>query len=420
MRHLRSGGIAVQLQILNLLESACKGSPVTSRAAASAGAIPVLVRLLRSSSPRIQAVSAGAIYAMMQSAAELRSAIVAAGAVAPLVALLQSSHDGVKIAAACALDMLCIQSTEGTQEAAAAGGVPAAVQLLCSGREQARIPALCLLASFLRQHSNEVCPAIEAAPRAVPRLVRLLDPARQRGKDVQACAASILAVAHGSRQLALACIKAGALPRLAELTRAPDEDLHRKSMAALRSLASKCPAEVAAGSGIVPALVRVAGSSVDAGTLKYAALSFRYLAIGSPQGTQAITEAGGADALLQRQKHTDSGVREHAATAWAQLYVAAELQGAEEVLAAVEAAVGSAERVRSQPRVCAAEGCVATKGLKLCARCGTVRYCRWAHGLFLEDVCLLVHVRVGGCGSGLQGQADGLPPFSRVHDAFQP
>ncbi|KAL4421199.1 hypothetical protein ABPG77_010074 [Micractinium sp. CCAP 211/92] len=270
VRHLRSGNIAVQLQILNSLESACKGSPVTSRAAAAAGAIPVLVRLLRSSSPRIQAVAAGAIYAMMQSAAELRSAIVAAGAVAPLVALLQSSHDGVKIAAACALDMLCIQSTEGTQEAAAAGGVPAAVQLL---------------------------------------------------------------------------------------------------------LASKCPAEVAAGSGIVPALVRVAGSSVDAGTLKYAALSFIYLAIGSPQGSQAIIEAGGADALLLLQKHTDSGVRGHAATAWAQLYVAAELQGAEEVLAAVEAAVGSAERVRSQPCVCAAEGCVATKGLKLCARCGTVRYC---------------------------------------------
>ncbi|KAL4421200.1 hypothetical protein ABPG77_010075 [Micractinium sp. CCAP 211/92] len=182
-------------------------------------------------------------------------------------------------------------------------------------------------------------------------------------------------MALGSRQLALACIEAGALPRLAERARAVDEASHSRSVAALRSLALTCSEETAACQSVIPALVHVAGSNADASTLIDAAQGLRCLDGASPQRNQAIMQASGADALQLLQKHTDPGVREHAARALAQLRMTAQLQAAALTCMAAAAAACSAECVTSQHRVCAAEGCVATKGLKLCARCGTVRYC---------------------------------------------
>ncbi|KAL4421202.1 hypothetical protein ABPG77_010077 [Micractinium sp. CCAP 211/92] len=62
VRRLRSGSLARKLQALYTLVAVCKGNPEVSRAAAAAGAIPVLVQLLRSSQWAVQALVAGAIH----------------------------------------------------------------------------------------------------------------------------------------------------------------------------------------------------------------------------------------------------------------------------------------------------------------------------------------------------------------------
>ncbi|KAL4421203.1 hypothetical protein ABPG77_010078 [Micractinium sp. CCAP 211/92] len=287
VRRLRSGNIALQIQALNTLEAVCKGSPVTSRAAASAGAIPVLVRLLRSSPSVIQATAVVSLTTLLESASELPAAVLAAGALPLLVALMRSST---------------------------------------------------------------------------------LD----------------------SRQLALACIEAGALPHLAELAQASDTESRRNAAGALFSLASHYPAEVAAAPGVIPALVHVAGSNVDTGTLIHVVQGIRGLAAGSPQRSQAIVDAGGGAALLLLQSHADSGTREYAAMVLTEVRATAELRAAADVRAPADVAAGSPSRKPGR-RVCAAEGCVATSGLKLCARCGTVRYCspdcQRAHWPSHRDAC---------------------------------
>ena len=77
VRRLPSSSCEQQLQALSTLTAACIGRPeTTSRAAAAAGAIPVLVRLLRSSSAQVQAAAANAIEVVGESAAELRPAML--------------------------------------------------------------------------------------------------------------------------------------------------------------------------------------------------------------------------------------------------------------------------------------------------------------------------------------------------------
>lgn len=369
VRRLRSSDFEQQLQALDSLNAACRGGPEACQAAAAAGAIPLVVRLLRSRKPAVQATAACALHKMGECAEELLPEMRAAGALPALVALLRSSSDPAQTLAACALSTLCYRNVEATQAAAAAGGIPAAVQMLCSGSKEAVAAALGLLSSFSTRHSEEVSAAVGANARAIPRLVRLLDPARQRTAKVVSSAVSTLSVsALWSKELALACIEAGALPRLAQLAGAADEVFNPGS--ALFSLAKQCPAETAAEPSTIPALVHIMESSRGAPALIQAAQGLYCLAAGSPQRSQAITEAGGSTALVRLQYHANPEVRAHAGRALAELQAAAELH------AAARADPAGAARMSSSRRVCAAEGCVATRGLKRCARCSAVRYCR--------------------------------------------
>ncbi len=140
-------------------------------------------------------------------------AVPPAGGMDNLVRRLRSGNIALQIQALNTLEAVCKGSpvTEATRIVAAAGGVPAAVRLLCSRNKEALIPAVSLLSYLSLWHRDEVRAAIEAAPRAVPRLARLLAPGRLRGEEPQAgAAAAILAAAAlDSRQLALACIEAG-------------------------------------------------------------------------------------------------------------------------------------------------------------------------------------------------------------------
>lgn len=363
VRRLRSGGVAQQLQALNALQTACKGKPEACRAAAAEGAIPLVVRLLNSSVATVAAAAAAVLLDMGGTALELRQAMLAAGTLPALVPMFGSNSEEAQASAANALMMLCHNDAEVTRAAAAAGGIPAAVQLLCSGNKTALYPSVGLLSYFSKQQSNEVGAALDADARAIPMLVRLLDPARQRDKELQTGAAGTLAATvKGSRQVALACIEAGALPRLTQLAQAAHQGLRDNSMVALCTLAAECPAEVAAERGAIPAMMQIMGSDANAGMMIQAVQSLSSAAAGSPQRSQgqAITEAGGIEALQYLRNHTSPEVREHAGRALARLGPAA----------------AGTERVAPARRVCAAEGCVATRGLKRCARCGTVRYCR--------------------------------------------
>ncbi len=300
VRRLRSGSFALQLQASHTLGAVCKGRPETSRAAAAAGAIPVLVRLLHSSPSTVQASAANALTEMAESAAELSSAMLTAGAVPALLALLRSSSDTGPVFAANGLGVLCSQDADARGAVAAAGGITAAVQLLSSSDAGALAPAACVLALFIDRHREELGEAIAAAPRAIPRLVRLLDPAGQHGLELQGFAAVVLGIAGvSSKQLALACVEAGALPLLAELAQATDRELQGIAAIGLCSLVSQCPKEAAACRGILPALVHCFGTNGNAGALLHAAQSLGCLVAGSPQSSQAIIQASfGATRLL--------------------------------------------------------------------------------------------------------------------------
>ena len=73
------------------------GRPGDNKAAISkAGATPLLVALLQSSSHKVQEAAAGALMNLAISNADNKAAIAKAGAIPPLMVLLQSSCQGLQ------------------------------------------------------------------------------------------------------------------------------------------------------------------------------------------------------------------------------------------------------------------------------------------------------------------------------------
>ena len=176
-------------------------------------------------------------------------------------------------------------------------------------------------------------------------------------------AAAALACLTQSEALTAAVVREGALPALARLLHNSGNAGVLKSVtAALAYILRHSPgsADEVVATGCIPCFVRQLRTSAPGQGLAAEALCRLVEASGS-SAAAAIEAAGGRVAL---QQHTDSSDLSMGATARKAL----ELLDSHASQPAASPAVAA-------PRVCAAEGCGATTGLRRCGGCGRVRYC---------------------------------------------
>ena len=259
---------------------------------------------------------------------EAAAAAAAAGAPSALVRLLRRcSDEGSLQAAAETLGCLTCSSHPGVYRAIdAAGGLAALAERLCCSSSSART-----LTGVLRALTDLVADqpersfALAAMPGALPRLVQLLGSAAGSAR-VQSEAAAALANIALYKHIAGAAVATGVVPALA---------------AALRA-AGCAPAPA-------PEIPHLASNLAAAG-----------------QG-EALLAAGLATHLHQLAASSVPGVSKYASKIL-------ELMG--NPLNQPAPAVRAASVLQQQPRpACAAPGCSATSGLRLCGGCGTVNYC---------------------------------------------
>lgn len=143
VRLLGSSSERVQEAASGLLRDLAAGPVFRITAAITeAGGIPALVRLMSSSSPGVQKEATGVLHTMACIPA-FRGDIIAAGAVPPLVLLLDSNSPGAQMAAAGAFFNLA--GEQGSKSAvAAAGAIPALVRLL--GSDNGEVKTLAVMA----------------------------------------------------------------------------------------------------------------------------------------------------------------------------------------------------------------------------------------------------------------------------------
>lgn len=202
----------------------------------------------------------------------------------------------------------------------------------------------------------------------MPALTALLS---SSNPDVQStsCSALSIIVACGSGPAMAACVDAGAIPCFVELLGSTEEGVRSEAARALGNLtcncAEQCLAAVAAA-GAIPSLVRFLGRSGGTDTDAFiAADTLISLCIGSSTRVRQAAAAGAVQALQHVQRRP---YPQH--LSFSQAGFSAGLQLALSGLAEAAAAPPA-----SPPRVCAAPGCGAVHGLRLCAGCRSVRYC---------------------------------------------
>ncbi len=278
---------------------------------------------------------------------EVQRAVAAAGGAAVLVPLLGSSNAVAQLGAAKALQWLAEGCPEGQQVAEAAGAVPALSQLLASNaNESARNAAMqALLTLWSAQVQQEA--------NGIPALVHVLQHS-QNGAE-QRAAFSILYTMHTQCGLPerQAMAAAGAVP-------------------ALQRFLTVCRQDEAAAGFVQPAstLLDLLNSLPARCAAGYACMHLGIV------GFRICSAA----AYLQ----------------WfTQLNTLPQLKDSSSLSCSPEA--DERATIIRRPRVCAAPGCGATRGLKRCGGCGTVRYC--------SEACSRVHWREhkAGC-RRLQGE----------------
>ena len=370
-----SDALAQQSACHTLFNLAALGSSACDAVGAAlrdAGALPALVAVLQrfhdSSSSSWHAYTAAGLAAhtigrlcasaARQGAPELEAArgravsaaaaaqAATAGAPAALVQLLRSSSaDRVLQGVSYALAVLAVSDEPSVLSAiVAAGGLRVVAERVATGGYGGQF--LGRMLTVLRRLSDgdrKRCTAVAAVPGLLPRLIQLLGQHAGAGAtadytpDVLAGrAAGLLATLAGSspgKPLAAAMVAAGAAPML-------------------------------------ETVLRTAGGS-DSPPLGAVQLS-RYLA---SQGQAPALLAAGVDAALQPL----AARHELAAAVRQELLDHSRHAAAAGSTAAPAATAAAAEPTNQQPprqpRICAAPGCGATHGLRLCGGCGSVRYC---------------------------------------------
>lgn len=314
-----------------LAARAAETAPGSQQRAALASSIPLLVSMLGSSSSRdVLTAAVHALRCIVEGSRGMQQAAVDAGAAAALAPLLGSGDEFVQRSAAAMLTLLCKGNPGmGAQVAAAEGVVPALLAQL-AGCASPRVRPIATEALRVLTLSGRAAQATLVSAGAVPALLPLLGSGSESEQLNAARALSGLA----GRQTAVVprIVASGAVPAIVGLLRAGSRRLqYEATLLTLIVSESRCAADALAAAQAAPALQRLLFSCSEENTRQLAAVALDQLAV------PRIPPPG-----------SEPSVQELAAAAAA----------------------------RAQPpRVCAAEGCQRTAGLRKCGGCRAVRYC---------------------------------------------
>ena len=343
--------------------------PQCGASVVEAGGPAALIRLsARSSSAAARAAACAALNNLSKHAADAKSDLMAAGILPAFVSVLQQSdrliasdssrtvaHNALKHAAH-GIHNLCLEGTQALKPsaaaaaaAAAAGAAAALVHVLHSCQDEGVRGSVALaLGCMAGSRDPGACSSIAAAG-GIEALGERVCSVRSSPKVLAEAMRALALLLHveQARCDALAAMP-GLFPRLAEL-------LRHGAGADGRVQPFACE------------LVRVVAACELArdGLLAAGVEQALQLLAGSP-GLPAAPAASDALRRLTRPPVQPAGERQSSAAAAA---------GSSAAPAAVAVPAAAQPQPPRPPRVCAAPGCGATRGLRFCGGCATVRYC---------------------------------------------
>ena len=341
-------------------------SSLTSEVAA---ALPLVVRLLAWRGP-IAEHSTALLSNLTASCQERRDfqvhdAIVAAGGVPALVPLIENGTATEQLAAVMTLANLTGVRLEAASSLVAAGGLPPLLQLLDSQHKGVPESAARVLQSVAHISGDAA-----GAAGAIPRIIQALRSSSSLiVRKAAAGAVADIACQHSIETAAL--LSEGMLPPLVALLSSGDDEAQHNAAVALRNLccegSDSCVAVAAAGA--VPDLLACLRSGNEA-VVDHATTALNTIAASHGSQKKAIVAAGAIsaadDALAQCQD-------DEAQQALSELKTCLLLPAG--VAAPASAAASPVPSRPPAPRICAAPGCGATRGLRRCGGCRAVRYC---------------------------------------------
>ena len=157
VKRLRTGPQAAQADAADALTRLGDQSASNQRAIAAAGAIPLLVQMMRGSGPgRAAAAAAGTLHVVTWCQDDLFDAFYAAGGLQPLCACLVRSDDAEAQSMAAMLAGNALARPDAVGRAVkhavlAAGGIPALVSLLGSAQADSQIAGALTIQNLVRR-----------------------------------------------------------------------------------------------------------------------------------------------------------------------------------------------------------------------------------------------------------------------------
>ena len=351
-------------------------SNVEAVAAETAGMLPTLVRLLERRDPA--AAWSAALISCACESREHTASVLAAGGVPPLVGMLSADEEKGKHAAAAAMVNLTKQcGLEASAAIAVAGGLQPAVRMLGSRNAAQKEIAVLLLRNLAWN-----CGAAVAAAGAIPPLAHILCSSGTGVQALQDAASAVASMAGGADAgTSAALVAAGVVPPLVALLSSSDEEAQGCAAAALCDLCRKggpgCAAAVVAA-GAVPALVARLRAGNDT-VARNAASALGNAAAWNVAHRTATLAAGAIGAAQQALVNCHADATRHSVSLLLERLSplpAGETAPAVPTTAPASVlAVAPPPSLPAAPRVCAAPGCGATRGLRRCGGCASVRYC---------------------------------------------
>jgi hypothetical protein len=303
-----------QAEALAMIMEGCEDD-VLRAAIVAFGGIPLLVQLLGSGSPaQVQIDAAGTLYrlAVLTTTAEIATnatknvvLIAAAGAIPLLVALLKpGSPTDVQRIATAALGALAVND-ETIASIVSYGAIPLLVQLL--GPSSPVMAQVFAVDAILNLTQKAEAASSIAASDAIPLLVQLLDPGDGPPAMMQGTAAAVLRnLAENSEDAAVTIAAAGAIPLLVQLLKPGsgcrqeslmssgelDVVIQTKAAGALYYLAANSENAVTiAAAGAIPPLARLSRSDADDVTKAAAAGALEAIRKGIAENRAAVAAA---------------------------------------------------------------------------------------------------------------------------------
>eukprot|EP00927_Polykrikos_kofoidii_P062596 TRINITY_DN57403_c0_g1_i1.p1 TRINITY_DN57403_c0_g1~~TRINITY_DN57403_c0_g1_i1.p1 ORF type:complete len:902 (+),score=161.87 TRINITY_DN57403_c0_g1_i1:57-2708(+) len=262
---------------------------------AKAGAIPLLVKILKYDQAGARVVAARALWGLAAHVPN-QLAIVEAGAIGPLVKLLDDNLSHVRITAAAALCGLASDHKDNQDKIAEAGAIPPLVRLLREEEAGARVAAAAALRNLAISDSDHQEAAVTAG--VIKPLVELLRDDKADAQEDAAFLLANLAANNANHQNWIA--KAGAVKPLIALLWRQASEVREAACLVLRNLAGdnapNARAIMQAG-----AIEPLSGLLADTRppVRKQAAWALWNLAVANPEHLGLLSDAGSIEPMVQ-------------------------------------------------------------------------------------------------------------------------